>query len=463
MIAPSAPRASLARHKPRKRSRRAPLVILLTAVYAPLAGCGEVLTSDLAASLSDHGDPRTGIAYALPRSVMDFTLSVDKDNARFSVTPSAPRAIADPYRRYFLRYQPLPNYDDIVSVTVTGQGFLKTISANTTDRTGDIILNLIKSVSAFGQPFEAAALPAADQQLARVTIDPSNPAEMAETICLFNEAVKRYAAKASKSCSATTVPPSKTIPSTEFDRRFTGVTPDLTKQSRCDEYATVKDRNHYINISLRPMGSDAVAPPLPDCERVSNGLPSVQRPPAVPPHREADCSVGICYRAPRPFILELIVGDSRARGVALLPNASPLVAVDIRRAFFINKVQTLEFDVDGSLKTMAVQKDSELLAISSFPVQVVSAIADSLRLRIQVLDQQIGYANATNDLLQAKADLEKQRVLFEGAEYQISGQRSTATSYSTVPLLRPSPAATAQAGTTAGTFLSSGKPITTVP
>lgn len=431
------------------------------AILPALTGC-EVLTSDLASTLADDAGSRSGIAYALPRSVMDFTLAVDKDNARFSVTPSAPRSIADPYHKYFLRYQPLPNYDDNISVTVTGQGFLKTVSTNTTDRTGDIILNLVKSVSAFGQPFEAATSPPSEQQLARITIDPANPDEVAETVCAFNEIVQRYAHKIASACKSDygKVPP-PTTGKEEFDRKFKDLSLNITQKSRCEEYRGLATGNH-VSISFKRLGEETAWPGAAlECKHALKdaSLPASPTPvPTTEPYREPDCSVGICYRPPQPFEMEIAVGGSRSKGVVLLPNLSPTVAIDIRRSFFINKVQTLEFDADGSLKAMGVQKQSELLALSSFPVQVVSAVADSLRLRVQVLDQQIGDANATNDLLQAKADLERQKVLFESAEYQILGRRSTATSYSAVPATLP-PTATAQSAST-GSFLNSAKPIT---
>ena len=414
-------------------------------VFAVLAGC-TVLGSDTVESVLSSGERPSGIAYALPRNVMDFTLSVDAENARFSVSPSAPRAIADEAHRYYLHYHPRINYDDEINVTVTGQGFLKTITANTTDQTGQIILNLIKSVNAFGLPFEAASLPDSDKQLLRLTVDPTNRADIDRVVTAFNLSVRTYAKNFAADCGGGITrnksirPPADSVQEerfSHFEKRFS----DVHKKSLCVAYSELvsdlKSGAGHVSIDVDPL------------------RPSVAEASYVAP----DCSAGVCYRPPAPFSITIRVGDSVSKGTLLLMNQSPLVAIDIQRGFFINKVQSLEFNPqDGSLQTVKVEKQSELLALSAFPVAVVGAVAESLRLRVKVIDQQIAHADATRELLEAKADLEKQRVLFENAEYQVAGTRNTVRSFSAVPNAPP-PLTSGLQSAPSDSFLSSQTPI----
>lgn len=95
-------------------------------------------------------------------------------------------------------------------------------------------------------------------------------------------------------------------------------------------------------------------------------------------------------------------------------NLSSLVEIDLERAFLVNKTQTITFTDDGLLDSVAVKKESELVALSSIPVEVVSAIAEGLKIRVGVLDQQIGNTKASTELIEARAALEKQRAQLEG-------------------------------------------------
>lgn len=381
-------------------------------------GC-TALSSDTPESFAADGRPLEGVAYALPLYVMDFVLSVNPDSATFSVKPSEPRAIAASGHRYYLRYHPLPNYDDAINITVTGQGFLKSVTSNTTDRSGDIILNLVKSVTAFGPAFEAAPASPGEVQLTKLTVDPTNGRDLASLVNAFNGIIRNYAK--SQSFEGNPACKGKKLDKPEPGNKT--YYPDIHGKSLCDEYSSIASRDGYkqlVDIRLK---------------RLSGTLSQAL---LTPP----DCSAGLCYRPPMPYELKIGVRGSETRSVVLLPNEAPMVGIDIQRAFFINKVQTVEFDDNGTLKSMAVTKDSELLAISAFPIQVVSAIAESLRLRVSVLDNQIANANSTRELIQAKSDLEKQRVLFERASNQATGRANATTSASSVL----SPAAPAAAG-----------------
>lgn len=123
---------------------------------------------------------------------------------------------------------------------------------------------------------------------------------------------------------------------------------------------------------------------------------------------EADCSIGICYRPPVPVTIKYSLGAGDSSLVADLPNPSAVVAIDIRRAFFIKKVQQIDFD-QGMLTKLHIQKNSELVAISKLPVDIISAIADGIQLRAKITTEQKNVLEKQAALLNAQAQLAEAR------------------------------------------------------
>ena len=105
--------------------------------------------------------------------------------------------------------------------------------------------------------------------------------------------------------------------------------------------------------------------------------------------------------------------------------------IDLQRAFFVNKTQSITFDDNGILDTVTVKKDSELLALSSIPIAIISAIADGLKIRVSVINERINDANASKALLQARAALEKQRLQLES--YLVRAQDYSIATPSRIP------------------------------
>jgi len=365
--------------------------VLALSAIATATGCA-VLTSEEDEVALREGRAPTGIAYSLPKSVIDLSLYVNFETAQFRVTASDPYSIADPSHRYYLRYQPLPQYEDKVDVAVTSNGLLKSISANTTDKTGEVILNLVRAVSAFGSAFESGPADEPETLILKTTIDPTDEGKLRDAERKLKRALRGAAEAAiGENCR---------------DRKKTEkLKLGLTRLELCAAFNNIA-ANGAISVKFRPLSSSLATAPV----------------------KSADCGVGICYRPPLQHEILIEGGGGLRRGIMMMPNSSPLVAIEIRRGFFINKVQTLEFETDGSLKKMTVKKESELLAISKLPVEIVSAVAEGLKLRVEILDQQIGSAKSTGELLQAKADLEKQRVLFESALHQRQGPLNAAGS-----------------------------------
>jgi hypothetical protein len=117
-----------------------------------------------------------------------------------------------------------------------------------------------------------------------------------------------------------------------------------------------------------------------------------------------DCTIGICYRPTSPVKVNYSIGGGDHTLLVDLPNREEIVSVDVRRAFSIKKVQTMNFD-RGVLTKLHIDKESELLAVSKLPVEVLSAVADGLKIRVSVTTEEKNLLQREADLLKAEAAL----------------------------------------------------------
>jgi len=124
----------------------------------------------------------------------------------------------------------------------------------------------------------------------------------------------------------------------------------------------------------------------------------------------ADCTIGVCYRPTEPYRIDYYVevdGAQEGAGTRImeLPNRAPLVAIDIKRAFLVQKLTTIDFNDDGFLNKVRVKKPSELLALSELPLAVMDAILEGFRLRADILTEQRNAAAKEVELLKARQAL----------------------------------------------------------
>ncbi len=408
--------------QPAQSRRMVPLLAAALTATA-LVGC-TVLSSELPATLDLDGRAPEGVHYYLPKFVVDLTLSVDSERASFSVSAGTPNAIADKAHRYYLNYLPLPQYDDKITVALSPkQGFLKTVTANTTDRTSDIIKNLAKAVGAFGG-LESAEFRANEVQLTSVTVDPADSGQLARAVELMNTDARRYAkAQRTKACGL------------HGEDKEAGFILDVKQRARCETYKSLLREHAYVAVAFAPLhglASRCHAAHFHHEPRGHHGTDHRRHVRAADPIKRADCTSGVCYRPALPYELCMTAGRSVARQVMMVPNASRVVEIDINRAFLVNKTQQISFDDNGMLESMQITKASELLALSALPLEVINALAEGMQLRVNIIDQQMTNSGASKDLIEARAGLEKQRGLLESASRAAGGGMST-SSYSGLP------------------------------
>ena len=428
-------------------NRLLPLLVVLLC-----AGCAALSTTTID-DVARNGDPARGIDYALPYGLVSIAASVVPATAVFTLSISEPKFVADPNHRYLLQYHPLPNYEDKITVTMhPGSPFFQKITADTTDKTADAIVALLgKQQVATQAALENNAIPIATQ-----TVDLAQPEQVARAAEALSEAVIGFARDQSECPAAAPTPapapqPAPAPGSTPPDGKSgTAVpAPKVATQAAAkaagkgNPPATGNPADHAApNPAATPDKAD-VSTPAPTHANVDSpglvssqpqsGLPvckvyqdivtrgeawlagdpqsepivslKVRLPHPIPAAGPADCGEGICYRPKEPYLVGYAIDGVVNSAIIYLPNRATLVSLDIHRAFFVNKVQTIEFADDGSLSKLSITKDSELLAISKLPLDVVDAITDALKLRVRTLQNQTKSATAKADLIKANAQL----------------------------------------------------------
>lgn len=365
------------------------------AIAIGLVGCGcTVLTSDLPSDLIADGRPPDGVNYMLPKGVVTVTLAVNEKSGIFDLSVSDPEYVPDTSHRFFLRYRPHPTYEDKITVTMLDDGrpFVKSISADTTDRTKDIIVNLAKA-AAFAGGFHSGAN---QRVLAEIVVDPINRDEVQAALGVIDAEMRRY-----------------------IDDECVRLTPpDDEAKARCANFKTLLSDDK----SLEPLLNLSVSPP--SRSRSSGTL--------------TDCSVGICYRPKEPYLMAYSIAGVTKTKVIEIPNGTYPIAIDIRRAFLVQKIQTIAFDTDGFLSKVTISKNSELLAAAQIPIAVVDAVAEGLQLRINYTQENTKIANQEAELLRKRADLRDKQRASDKQFHSATQERVQAESASTYAMKEPS-------------------------
>lgn len=436
------------------RARGSRFVALAAACFLLVAAGCAVVSSDLLESnnTARSGDPLAGVVYSLPVSVIDLTLAVVPKTAEFKLTVDGPRSIADPRHRYVLRYKPHASYTDTVDIAVTDKTFLSAVTLTTKDETPSVILNIFKTLGALGQGFEAGTTPAGAESLATVTFNPTDESDKRRGMLMLNRALLKFAKKSFENCEKTAKK------GREAESNF-----DPQAQAVCKEYGRLAQRGEQwlkLPEDRRWTAPDGDLAPVVFVIRPAGDAPVARRSAAKATavahkgvsKRTADCTVGICYRPRLPYEIGYAVGSIAKtrtgqdfhRGIVktymMLPNESDLVEIDISRAFFVEKTQKITFDESGFLKYWEVKKPSELVALAGLPVAIVSAVADGLKIRIKLVQQEINEAGALKDLIEARQALLEQKQALETAIKDRTGEPSRATSVTALPLpIQPTP------------------------
>lgn len=329
---------------------------------AGLGGC-TVISSSAITEATSANEEAHGVYYSLPMALVDMFLVVDPDRAEFRVVLGPERYVADPRQRFLLRHRPLPNYSDTIEVAVSSNSLISKVWATTEDKTDEIIVDLAKALQSLRPGGFQSSFGGRLVKLATVTIDPSEPIQVSEAANYFNQRAALYA------------------------RNFhqTNCRGEFSEEPTCRLYARYqREANRLITIRAEP-------------------------PAPIEGATRADCSVGVCYRIKEPYLIEFTVDGVRSGGIVEIPNKAPLVEIDVRRALFVQKIQKIEFDANGFLKTAYVKKQSELLAVAKLPLNVVEAVGQAFPVRLTIQQKQLDLQQKRLAEIEARRDLAEAR------------------------------------------------------
>ena len=343
------------------------LVVFASVVSCILTGCS-VYDSH---RIDDPEQRPHGISYALPKGEVKISLKVNNATGRFTVVVGDPKYYADPEHAYVLSYNPSITAEDDITIEVDPHTtLLSSIQTKATDKLHDIILNAAKGAIAFtrGGLLEGGEVSPAAQEVVLIdhTVDPANMEDVAWLQFQLDTHARSYARRMR-------------------DR----ICPDATEEAdaACAAFADVAQARKGRGIQF-----------------------SVDRPRLPPVQQQADCSIGVCYRPTMPYRINFSIGAyTHSSTVVLLPNDSPPIAMDLARAFFVEKVTNITFQ-DGFIKTVHVTKGSELLEASKLPLEIAKAMfsvpQDLFTLKTGATDAEIKAVNKQIELLKARQQLD---------------------------------------------------------
>lgn len=315
----------------------------------------------------------TGIQYSAPKAVMRVELyakGLANGRAELYLAISRPFLVGDPEATFALTASTSMLADQKYVVVVNPQTrLLSYINSQSTGQAGEILRNIAQSLGAIGSVNrtpsitgdESDAVPQGEERLLFSTvIDPflGKNCEFGETCTLteLNDSLRKRAI-AFFECAPPTAADAEPVP-----------TPN---RATCEK---LRDAN-YFSVSINPLFAFEALRPLAEPK---------------------DCHSSICYRAPAPYTLSVKIGNvSDHSELVMMPNKSPILAMDLEAGIFADAKTRVDL-VHGMPATIAVERKSELVAITAIPLQVIASLFDGVS---KVFQLRINYGTQTGNLL----------------------------------------------------------------
>jgi hypothetical protein len=124
------------------------LALFLVLASLILPGCTYRLVESqpMLETTETPGADRGGLVYSLPMTIISVTGTIDAGGKiSYAITPTL---VPDTRARYRLKYHASGATDDVVGFTVDKNGLLTTGKGDATDRTGDIVVAVAKTIAA---------------------------------------------------------------------------------------------------------------------------------------------------------------------------------------------------------------------------------------------------------------------------------------------------------------------------
>lgn len=349
--------------------------ILCAAILLLSSGCREVFTSESLVRAVDKDQRAIGLSYALPKAVIRGKLVVDPNTAAFVLCMlAAPIPIADASQQYYMPFKNNPFSADTYTISKDETtGSIKKIDVRTIDRSNEFAVNIGRSAGAVraalnqeGGLSDRTLCASANQDvfvLATFEIDPADDYRTRGDMAAINEVMLRFAQRRAAMCQPSRLPRGEVLNED-----------DVVANEACREYHRIKrSYSHHkpaihMNWLLPPAPHDAPKP---------------------------DCSVGFCYRHVLPHTVQIAMAGSSVHAYTFqIPNASPIVAMDITRAITVTKTTVVDFGSLGQITNIKVQKGkddgtvgSEAEGLALIPFNVINAYFGAVSSTSQIIGQ----------------------------------------------------------------------------
>jgi hypothetical protein len=375
---------------------KASISVLIT--LSLLTSCSIPITQ----STLPQGNLNNKIIYALPKGMIRISFFHEKDQDVFLVEPIfAP----DPLHYYALEACSNIAYDDEVQISVDTNGLLKAINVTSTSRVGEIGLQLVEIAK---QAAKIATVHTTTEKYFDISLDldqipedaPSleqdskTIKELSLAIDVADNLIKQYKTEYEQAKT-------KNEKYKKADLIRIKTEEKLNKESILNTLQNNIDRNkklaefrkrykefdlYYISLNWLEnniKGSKAENALIATSETNGNPLRSVY------------------YRPLLPCKLKLIFKNNLYEKILYLPKPdAPVIAWDIKRPAFVQKVNKLTF-ANGVLTEVYLNKPSELLAGLKIPAEILKAVAG---MPLELLQFRVSQDKAYTDLLQGQVD-----------------------------------------------------------
>jgi hypothetical protein len=375
---------------------RASITVLIT--LSLFTGCSVPITQ----STLPHGNLNNKIIYALPKGMIRISFYREKDQDVFLIEPIF---VPDPLHYYALEACSNIAYDDEVQISVDTNGLLKAINVTSTSRVGEIGLQLVEIAK---QAAKIATTRTTTQKYFDISLELNQIPEDAPSLEQDSKAIKELSLAidvADQLIEQYKAEYDQAKKKGEKDKKAGLIKikeeDKLKKERALNALRNNVDRNNKLSKfrkRYKEFGLHYISLNWLD-NNIEGG--KVEDTPAPTSYSHSNHFRSVYYKPLLPCKLKVIFNDNLYEKIIYLPKPdSPIIAWDIKRPAFVQKITKLTF-ANGVLTEVYLNKPSELLAGLKIPAEILKAVAG---MPLELLQFRVSQDKASTELLQGQVD-----------------------------------------------------------
>lgn len=375
------------------------LVLAIALVFGMLSGC-DTLSSVKIDIHNGKEYSQSGYQYSLPKGLVSYVLTYNPTSKRYILAAHLnPVWTPDGDNTYNIVHNVNPFFEDDIEIKLEeNTKFLKFIKSDTKSKLDSILINLAKSATALPSGFLSNDSATGNRLLGTYLFDPTSQGDtdkFARNVRADLNVDLRY----------------RVAECTQADKA------DAAVANACKRF------RKYLNSPRSWLFDIKVAAQVDQ---------SFSKP--------ADCTRGVCYRVKLPVAIRTKFLGNIEVNIYQLPNKSSLYALDVRRAFLNQRIDTINFS-QGFLSSVQVDKKSELLEASLLPGEIITGLLAGLAVRAKVITERKEGFEDRERIIKARAALEARKAQSARELAAQAPQLSASTPF--IPPVTPSTASEA--------------------